>query len=131
MKTNFEFIQEPNHQIIEIKFFDTIIDLHNACSFNRLIFDLKKNEIVFEWRYYYTFKNDEWMEFKMLFKKVETFKVEPWLVDIPFEQNTVLDEVMLNGNSSLWLFNGGLKIEITSKEIEFIEGRETSFAASS
>lgn len=117
MKTNFQFL-EAQPTIIEIKFQNKIIDLHNTCLFEGFTFDIVQESLILHWRYYHNYKVDDWRNFEMKFSKISALNTHTWMTSIPFKQNNVFDEVVIDGNKTTWVFNGDLKIEIVADEIE-------------
>lgn len=117
MKTNFQFL-EAQPTIIEIKFQNKIIDLHNTCLFEGFTFDIVQESLILHWRYYHNYKVDYWRNFEMKFSKISALNTYTWMTSIPFKQNNVFDEVVIDGNKTTWVFNGDLKIEIVADEIE-------------
>jgi hypothetical protein len=117
MKTNFQFL-ETHPTTIEIKFQNEIIDLHNACYFERFTFDIVEETFTLYWRYYHNYKVDDWKNFQMKFSNIYSLNIDTWKTNIPFKQNCVFDEVKVHENKTKWIFNGDLKIEIMADNIQ-------------
>ena len=109
---NYKLATAGSRPIIEIIYLNDILDLHNACEFVGLEYNVKENTFFLFWKYYYKYTEVDIKDFKVIFENVQSLKILPRDNEIPFYEDESIREIIYNDGVIAFHFMGGMEIEI-------------------
>lgn len=114
---NFDRIDKDIEIVNEDKFYD----LHNDSDFTRFVYEVLRQEIIFEWEY--PTHKDKPNKITLTFQKVNNFSISERDGELPFSEDTCL--------SSIYVNNGDAGVTGKNAELEFQSGMVVKIIAES